>query len=81
MWIEPSSRYPCHWRFSLEDVGSGQRFGFADLDALIMHLLALMEEQPASPHSELIKAISSPQSDEVCNKVKEIPTETRREQC
>jgi hypothetical protein len=53
MWVEPSSRYPYHWRFSLEDVGTGQRFGFADLDALIMHLLALMEEQPASPHSEL----------------------------
>lgn len=47
MWAEqPPRRLPV-WRFSLEDVGTGQRCGFADLEALITHLLALMEEQPA----------------------------------
>ena len=35
------------WRFSLEDVATGNRCGFADLDALLVHLLALME--PATP--------------------------------
>jgi len=47
MWAEQPARRPPVWRFSLEDVGTGQRSGFADLDALITHLLALMEEQPA----------------------------------
>ena len=43
IWVEsPQSHHPV-WRFSLEDVATGQRTGFADLDALICHLLGLME--------------------------------------
>ena len=48
MWAEPSTRRPPTWRFSLEDVATGQRAGFADLDGLICHLLALMETAPAT---------------------------------
>jgi hypothetical protein len=44
MWLEQPARCTPVWRFSLEEVGSGQRTGFADLDALLLHLLALMEE-------------------------------------
>ena len=48
MWLEqPARRLPV-WRFSLEDVGTGQRMGFADLDALLLHLLSLMEEHPGA---------------------------------
>lgn len=47
MWVEPAGARAPVWRFSLEDVSSGQRAGFADLDALITHLLALMEERSA----------------------------------
>jgi hypothetical protein len=44
MWTDdPAARWPI-WRFSLEDIGTGVRSGFADLDALIEHLLALMEQ-------------------------------------
>lgn len=46
MWIEQPTQRPPVWRFSLEDVKTGQRHGFADLDALICHLLELMEEEP-----------------------------------
>ena len=43
IWVEsPEGAYPV-WRFSLEDVATGQRSGFADLDGLICHLLQLME--------------------------------------
>ena len=43
MWAEPSIHRPPVWRFSLEDVTTGERTGFADLDELISHLLELME--------------------------------------
>ena len=41
-WEERSQdrRLPSKWRFGLEDSRSGQRFGFADLDALITFLRA-----------------------------------------
>jgi hypothetical protein len=43
MWSEsPPQQLPI-WRFSLEDIGTGERYGFANLDALIDHLLAQME--------------------------------------
>jgi hypothetical protein len=45
MWVEHSTHRPPVWRFSLEDVETGERSGFGDLDHLICHLLALMEEQ------------------------------------
>jgi hypothetical protein len=46
MWTDaPAQRRPI-WRFSLEDVSTGVRSGFADLDALIDHLLDLMEQLP-----------------------------------
>ncbi|MCE7985039.1 MAG: hypothetical protein DYG89_28020 [Caldilinea sp. CFX5] len=47
MWVDAAGR-PSRWRFSLEDVATGQRRGFADLDELICHLLALMETSAAS---------------------------------
>ncbi|MEZ4664060.1 MAG: hypothetical protein R2911_41535 [Caldilineaceae bacterium] len=47
IWAEPSAHRPAVWRFSLEDVGTGQRAGFADLDGLICHLLELMERPAA----------------------------------
>lgn len=49
MWAEPSTRRPPVWRFSLEDVATGERAGFADLDALISHLLELMETSAVNP--------------------------------
>lgn len=52
MWAEQPARRPPVWRFSLEDVETGQRCGFADLDALICHLLELMEEQPDPRRAE-----------------------------
>lgn len=51
MWAEPFSCRPPIWRFSLEDVTTGQRVGFADLDGLIRHLLELMET-PATTAQE-----------------------------
>jgi thiosulfate/3-mercaptopyruvate sulfurtransferase len=55
MWIDTPARHPPYWRFSLEDVGTGVRTGFADLDALIGHLLELMDQLPdQSPKSETI---------------------------
>lgn len=48
MWAEPSTCRPPTWRFSLEDVATGQRTGFANLDELISHLLELMDP-PAAP--------------------------------
>lgn len=47
MWSEPSAHRSAVWRFSLQDVDTGQRAGFADLDALITHLLELMERPAA----------------------------------
>ena len=44
MWIERSTHHAPAWRFSLEDVVTRQRHGFADLDALICYLLELMDE-------------------------------------
>lgn len=58
MWIEPSSYRPSVWRFSVEDVETSKRCGFADLDHLISHLLVLMEEpmiQPALEAKEQIE--------------------------
>jgi hypothetical protein len=46
MWVDSPVHHPPVWRFSLEDVGTGVRSGFADLDALIHHLLDLMEQLP-----------------------------------
>lgn len=43
IWVESPAGHQPVWRFSLEDVTTGQRTGFADLDALICHLLNLME--------------------------------------
>ena len=49
MWTDaPAHRLPA-WRFSLEDIGSGVRSGFADLDALINHLLDQMEQLTERP--------------------------------
>jgi hypothetical protein len=46
MWTDaPAHRLPA-WRFSLEDISTGVRSGFADLDALIEHLMDLMEQLP-----------------------------------
>lgn len=54
MWAEPSTHRPPVWRFSLEDVATGQRAGFADLEELICHLLELMETPAANPpHPDL----------------------------
>lgn len=33
------------WRYSLEEVGSGKRYGFATLDELIVFLLAVSGKQ------------------------------------
>lgn len=49
MWAEPSNCRSPVWRFSLEDVATGQRAGFADLDELIRHLLELMETPATNP--------------------------------
>jgi hypothetical protein len=49
MWIDSPTHHPPVWRFSLEQVGTGVRSGFADLDALIEHLLDLMEQLPEQP--------------------------------
>jgi hypothetical protein len=46
MWTDaPARRLPA-WRFSLEDTNTGVRSGFADLDALIEHVMDLMEQFP-----------------------------------
>jgi len=52
MWAEQSTRRPPTWRFSLEDVQTGERAGFADLHELICHLLEQMEaprDEPPQP--------------------------------
>jgi hypothetical protein len=49
MWTDaPAHRLPI-WRFSLEDISTGVRSGFADLDGLIEHLMDLMEQLPEQP--------------------------------
>ncbi|MEZ4868243.1 MAG: hypothetical protein R3C14_43345 [Caldilineaceae bacterium] len=50
MWVEYTAADTPIWRFSLEEIGSGKRSGFADLDALICCLLEMMEET-APPHT------------------------------
>ncbi|MCE7985045.1 MAG: hypothetical protein DYG89_28050 [Caldilinea sp. CFX5] len=47
MWLENRDQRAAVWRFSLKDIESGELNGFADLDALICHLLELMEEASA----------------------------------
>jgi hypothetical protein len=49
MWIDSDTHHPPVWRFSLEEVGTGVSSGFADLDALIEHLLDLMEQLSEQP--------------------------------
>jgi thiosulfate/3-mercaptopyruvate sulfurtransferase len=44
MWLETSVQRPARWRFSLEDVETGTRIGFANLEALIYHLLSQMDD-------------------------------------
>jgi hypothetical protein len=46
MWSESPAHQMPFWRFSLEDVSTGVRCGFADLDALIEYLLEQMEQPP-----------------------------------
>jgi len=57
MWLDPPAHHLPVWRFSLEDVETGARSGFADLDALIYHLLSQMEQLP--DRMPEIEAISS----------------------
>ncbi len=52
MWIEPSNQRTPLWRFSLENVETGERNGFGDLDHLICHLLTLIEEPLLPPTQE-----------------------------
>lgn len=49
MWTDAPAHSLPLWRFSLEDTSTGVRSGFADLDALIEHLLDLMEQLPEQP--------------------------------
>ena len=46
MWTDAPAHHLPAWRFSLEDIRTGERSGFADLDALIDHLQDLMEQLP-----------------------------------
>jgi hypothetical protein len=46
MWSESPTQHLPIWRFSLEDISTGERCGFANLDALIDHLLEQMERPP-----------------------------------
>ena len=46
MWLESPAHHPPAWRFSLEEIGTESRSGFADLDALVEHLHSLMEQLP-----------------------------------
>jgi hypothetical protein len=39
------------WRYSLEEVGSGKRHGFATLDELVAFMLALTSLGSAGVHS------------------------------
>ena len=50
MWVEHTEHQSPVWRFSLENISTGERNGFADLDALICFLLELMEEQSFDSH-------------------------------
>ncbi len=50
IWIEHAD-HPV-WRFSLEDVTTGERCGFADLDALICYLLDVMDKLVAQQKQE-----------------------------
>jgi hypothetical protein len=46
MWTDALARRLPVWRFRLEDTSTGVRSGFADLDALIEHVMDLMEQLP-----------------------------------
>ena len=46
MWLETSAHHPAAWRFSLEEIGTQSRSGFADLAALVEHLQDSMEQLP-----------------------------------
>ena len=59
MWVEETTDRMPVWRFSLEDVETGTRNGFADLDALIYHLLDLMEELSTVNPEEYTKVSTS----------------------
>jgi len=50
---EPKPGQPAMWRFSLEDVETGERRGFANLEALVAFLQAKMAPEPpeAEPHA------------------------------
>ena len=47
-WEEPSqtSHSPMIWRFSLEDVETGERRGFRDLDALVIFMQTQIARSP-----------------------------------
>ena len=54
MWRERPARpgQPAVWRFSLEDIQTRQRHGFADLDALVAFLRARMERDDRNLYNE-----------------------------
>jgi hypothetical protein len=52
LWVETSEDRPPVWRFSIEDVVTKERHGFADLDALVCYLLSLMDEALPQPPSD-----------------------------
>jgi hypothetical protein len=82
MWTDaPAHRLPA-WRFSLEEIGSGVRSGFADLDALINHLLDQMEQLPERmPDTQPMSEERSPDmntpdaTDGECGSAIGVPTE------
>ncbi len=54
-WEERSvqGHIPSIWRYSLEDSQTGERHGFADIDALLTHLhatLLLLSHEPGITH-------------------------------
>ncbi len=55
-WEEPSQTPPDHqaiWRFSLEDVETGERRGFRDLEALVVFLLTEIARSPTDGGSDV----------------------------
>jgi len=44
LWSEPCQNQAPVWRFSLQDVASGERYGFADLESLLTFIRARMNE-------------------------------------
>ena len=51
MWCERPARpgQPALWRFSIENIRTGERRGFADLEALTVFLRAQMEDADPVP--------------------------------